>query len=69
MLRSLVVSPDILLLDEPSSNLNDAMSRRLLTRIFRDARENGRIVLLASHERWVVDLADDRRAVTPDGDE
>ena len=46
--RSLVVSPDFLLLDEPFADLDEAGTSRLRQTIAR-VREDGRSVVIATH--------------------
>ncbi len=55
--RALVRKPDILLLDEPTGDLDDENTRLVLELLRREAK-GGKAVLLVTHEREVADYAD-----------
>ena len=55
--RALVRKPAILLLDEPTGDLDDESTRLVFTLLRREAEE-GRAVLLVTHEREAADYAD-----------
>lgn len=57
ILRLLVADADILIMDEPSSAL-DAISRSKLAQILRQKREEGKTILLVSHQDHIRELAD-----------
>jgi len=48
--RSIVVNPKVLLADEPTGNLDDDLSRRLLE-VFKQFNLHGTTILLATHNR------------------
>jgi len=55
--RALLASPRVLLLDEPTTGLDDASIERLAGRL-REERDRGAIVVLATHDAAAKSLAD-----------
>jgi putative ABC transport system ATP-binding protein len=55
--RALANSPDVVLADEPTGNLDSAAAREVLG-LFRDARGRGRTLLLVTHDASVASTAD-----------
>ena len=55
---SLIRDPEILFLDEPGTNLDDK-GHQLVHSIVQRARDNGKIVLLASNDSNEIDLCDE----------
>ena len=56
--RALAFPPRLLLADEPTGNL-DAASAAIVLRLFREARDRGMAVLVATHNPEWLDIADD----------
>ncbi len=56
--RSLINDPDILIADEPSSSIDDALTEELLVTLRRMTEEEGLTVVVASHDKRVLDWAD-----------
>lgn len=54
LLRSLLIEPGVLLLDEPTANLDEASAEAILGKIERWVAEKDRAVLIAAHDRRVV---------------
>lgn len=52
--RAIVVSPEILLADEPTGNLDEAISLRLME-IFKQFNIHGTTILLATHNKSILD--------------
>lgn len=63
ILRLLAADADILIMDEPSSAL-DAISRSRLAQILRQKREEGKTILLVSHQDQIRELADREYALS-----
>lgn len=57
--RALVKSPKIVLADEPSGNLDQQSGDVVWAELARVAREHGAVVVVASHDRHRLSLADD----------
>jgi putative ABC transport system ATP-binding protein len=55
--RALANSPDVVLADEPTGNLDSAAAREVLG-LFRDARGRGQTLLLVTHDASVASTAD-----------
>jgi putative ABC transport system ATP-binding protein len=55
--RALANSPDVVLADEPTGNLDSAAAREVLG-LFRDARGRGQTLLLVTHDACVASTAD-----------
>jgi len=64
--RALAVEPDVLLLDEPSSNL-DPRNTAVLEEAVAQARESGLGVVVATHDMHQAERISDRVAVLLDG--
>jgi len=56
--RALINDPEILLLDEPTANLDSDSVNWLLSRLELLKSEEGTCILLASHDRRVLEIAD-----------
>lgn len=56
--RSLMNEPDILIADEPSSSIDEALTKELLDTLRRMVDEEGLTVIVASHDSQVLDWAD-----------
>lgn len=56
--RSLINDPDILIADEPSSSIDDSLTEELLSTLRQMTVEEGLTVVVASHDRRVLDWAD-----------
>ena len=56
--RSLMNSPQILIADEPSSSIDEALAREVLTTLKEMVEEEGHTVVVASHDPLVLDWAD-----------
>lgn len=54
--RALLAAPPILVLDEPTANVDDAVAVPLVRRMLEAARASGRIVLVTSHTPLPADL-------------
>lgn len=59
--------PDLLVLDEPTKGLDPENRRKYLQALLEDAVENGRTVLLSTHEISHVERIADRVAILRDG--
>ena len=64
--RALAVEPDLLVLDEPSSGLNDAETEEL-ARLLSSLLEDGLSILLIEHDMNLVDMVSDRVIVMQSG--
>jgi heme exporter protein A len=64
--RALLHGPRLLLLDEPFTGLDDASGQALVARL-RDLRQDGRIVLVATHDLDLAEGLFDRVAVLREG--
>jgi ABC-type lipoprotein export system ATPase subunit len=62
--RALAPRPTVLLLDEPTSKLDQANALAVAGMLARLARETGAAILCATHDPVVIDHADDRRDLT-----
>ena len=58
--RALVMSPPLVLADEPTGNLDAANSEVVASLLFRHARELGSTLVVATHSEAVAELADKR---------
>ena len=56
--RALINNPDILIADEPSSSIDDTLTEDLLATLRRMTEEEGLTVVVASHDKRVLDWAD-----------
>jgi putative ABC transport system ATP-binding protein len=56
--RSLMNSPDILIADEPSSSIDEALTKDLLATLRGMSEENGLTVIVASHDPMVLSWSD-----------
>lgn len=56
--RALIHGPELILADEPTGNLDLETGREVLTLLDSLVREQGRTLVMATHSREVVDLAD-----------
>ncbi|MCC6648356.1 MAG: ABC transporter ATP-binding protein [Polyangiaceae bacterium] len=56
--RALFASPEILLCDEPTGNLDRASSAEIVALLVREARERGRAVVVVTHDPEVSSRAD-----------
>ncbi len=56
--RSLMNSPDILIADEPSSSIDEALTKDLLATLRGMSEENGLTVIVASHDPTVLNWSD-----------
>ena len=56
--RALIHEPDVILADEPTGNLDADTAADVLDLLDKLAREAGRTVLMATHSREVIDVAD-----------
>lgn len=65
--RALVSHPRVLLLDEPTANLDPLWRIRMMERIRAEAHEKGRAALVALHDLDMVDLYADRLIIMRDG--
>jgi putative ABC transport system ATP-binding protein len=63
--RALVNRPALVLADEPTSSLDDGNARALLDLLERAAREHGAALLIATHDRRVLDAVSQSMAVEP----
>jgi iron complex transport system ATP-binding protein len=66
--KALAQRPRLLLLDEPTANLDPGHQARILDRVAGEAREGGLAVLLASHDLNVAAAYADRVLVLRDGE-
>ncbi|MDQ7794275.1 MAG: ABC transporter ATP-binding protein [bacterium] len=64
--RALVNEPAIILADEPTGNLDSAMSRTIMKLLFSLVREHGRTVVVVTHDHELARQAD-RTLVLEDG--
>jgi len=65
--RALVRPARVVLLDEPFTNLDVTLRRRIRTRLREDVRRRQAAVLMVTHDRTDVDAMADRLAVMRDG--
>ena len=56
--RALIHEPDVILADEPTGNLDADTAADVLDLLDKLAREAGRTVLMATHSREVIGVAD-----------
>lgn len=56
--RALVQKPKLLLIDEPTANLDAALSEGIFELIKKNAKEWGMVVMVASHDPRALDYAD-----------
>ena len=55
--RALINSPDIILADEPTGNLDNKNARDIFKLLFRLKNKN-RIIIFATHNRYFADMSD-----------
>lgn len=67
LLRALMVKPSVLLLDEPSGNLDEDSARRVEALLNTYRREHRAALLWVSHDHRQIDRVADRRLVLGDG--
>lgn len=67
LVRALVIHPDILLLDEPTANLDAAVKRRFRDDLVRNVRAHARSVLIITHDAGDAFGIADRIAVMESG--
>lgn len=56
--RALANNPDIILVDEPTGNLDSKAGHDILMYIFKIAKDKGKAVLIVSHDLRIIDVAD-----------
>lgn len=56
--RALVNDPALILADEPTANLDSAIGHEIMRIFRRIAKENGRAVVIVSHDQRIRDIAD-----------
>lgn len=56
--RALANNPPIILADEPTGNLDSRSGRDLMMLLFELAREEGKAVVVVSHDQRIADIAD-----------
>ncbi|MEW6553346.1 MAG: ABC transporter ATP-binding protein [Actinomycetota bacterium] len=56
--RALANDPDIILADEPTGNLDSASGRTVVDILVRLAREDGKCVLIVTHDESILEVAD-----------
>jgi len=56
--RALVNDPALILADEPTANLDSAIGHEIMRILRRIAKENGRAVVIVSHDQRIRDIAD-----------
>jgi putative ABC transport system ATP-binding protein len=56
--RALVNDPALILADEPTANLDSAIGHEIMRILRRVAKENGRAVVIVSHDQRIRDIAD-----------
>ena len=56
--RALVTRPQIVLADEPTANLDSRIGHEIMRLLRRIAREQGRSVVIVSHDQRIKDIAD-----------
>jgi len=56
--RALANDPDIILADEPTGNLDTATGRTVVDILVRLAREDGKCVLIVTHDESILEVAD-----------
>ena len=64
--QALISDPEILILDEPTTGL-DPLARREIRDILSDLRDQGKTLMISSHELAEVELISDRVAILYDG--
>jgi putative ABC transport system ATP-binding protein len=64
--RALVHDPMLVLADEPTGNLDELMGRRVLELLLRLTRDQGKSLIMATHNPQIADLAD-RVLIVHDG--
>ena len=65
--RALAAHPKVLLLDEPTANLDPLWRIRMMERIRAEAHEQGRTALVALHDLDMVDIYADRLIIMQNG--
>jgi ABC-type lipoprotein export system ATPase subunit len=61
--RALAAAPKLLLVDEPTARLDQANALEVATLLARLARELGTAIVCATHDRVVIEQADDELAL------
>lgn len=65
--RAVIASPELLLADEPTGNVDPSLARRLM-RLFVELQKSGTAVIIATHDLALMDMFDDaKRLVLGDG--
>lgn len=64
--RATISSPELLLADEPTGNVDPTLARRLL-RLFIEMNRSGTSIVLATHDLALMDQVDARRMVLAEG--
>ncbi|HSJ27250.1 MAG TPA: ATP-binding cassette domain-containing protein [Acidimicrobiia bacterium] len=67
MARGIVHEPDLLLADEPTANL-DYVQAEAIVRLLRELREQGRIIVISTHDARLVPVADTTVQMAPDAE-
>jgi len=56
--RALINEPTLILADEPTANLDAKIGREIMRLLRRVAKEQGRSVVIVSHDQRILDIAD-----------
>ena len=56
--RALINDPTLILADEPTANLDSKIGHEIMHLLRRIAKEQGRSVIIASHDQRIQDIAD-----------
>jgi len=56
--RAMVMEPDLLVMDEPTGNLDERLTDEVITGIIDICKENGTSIMIATHNRKVADHMD-----------
>ena len=59
--RALAAKPDILLLDEPLSNIEQKLKGQILNFIMEDRKKSGAVLIYVSHDGWELERVGGRR--------
>jgi ABC-2 type transport system ATP-binding protein len=65
--RALLIDPDVLILDEPTLGLDPASSRMIRELLIRLAHDEGKTVLITTHNMFEAEIVCDRVAIINDG--